>query len=159
MMKHISLIAIALAFSLAGPLRAGDSPADSSEARAFIEVHGEVTGMAGADSAITGQALSAATIGLEATSDTTPPLVASVDPADGATNIPVNLDRITVFFNEDMDRQTLLSCIFFTDSAGVQQSVNFKAWFSNGLQLQFAMLLRPLETYFVHATTSTVFTG
>ena len=52
-----------------------------------------------------------------------------------------------------MDRETLLSCIFFTDSAGVQQGVNFKLWFSNGLQLQFAMLLRPLETYFVHVTT------
>src|SRR5262249_8114582 len=45
-------------------------------------------------------------------------------------------------------------CIFFTDSAGVQQGVNFKLWFSNGLQLQFATLLRPLETYFVHATTA-----
>jgi hypothetical protein len=153
MMKHISLIAIALAISLAGPLRAGDFPADSSEARAFIKVDGQVTGMAGPDSAITGQALSAATIGPEATSDTTPPLVVSVEPADGATNVPVNLDRITVFFNEDMDRQTLLRCIFFTDSAGVQQGVNFKLWFSNGLQLQFATLLRPLETYFVHATT------
>ena len=88
--------------------------------------------------------------------DTTPPVVSSVYPADGATDVPINQDRITVRFNEDMDRQSLIQggTIYFTDSAGNVMGVNFRLWFDDGLQLQFYYLLEPNATYYVHVTTN-----
>jgi hypothetical protein len=89
-----------------------------------------------------------------ATVDEVPPQVQSVTPADGAVGVPINNDRITVQFNEAMDRTTLLNgCIFYTDELGVKQPVNFRLWFESGLQLQFYGLMKPATTYFVHATT------
>ena len=130
------------------------------QTRAFAAVDGQDFGMAGPSSVDAGPSsvdraatLFATSTNLQSVTDTTPPVVSSVNPADGTTDVPINLDRITVRFNEDMDRQTLFQCIFYTDSAGVRQPVNFKLWFADGLQLQFATLLQPLETYFVHVTT------
>jgi hypothetical protein len=80
-------------------------------------------------------------------------MVSSVSPSDGALNVSISIDRITVRFDEDMDRRTMLSCVYYTDSAGVNQPVNFKAWGSSSIQLQFSRLLQPDETYYVHATT------
>ena len=86
---------------------------------------------------------------------TPPGSVAYVQPVDGAVDVPIDLDRITVRFDEDVNPETLMSrsngC--FTDFAGKEQGVNFKVWFDDGVQLQFNSLLQPTETYYVHATT------
>lgn len=88
--------------------------------------------------------------------DPDPPFVNSVSPNNGATDVPINIDRITVRFNEDMNRQSLIegSTIYFTDEYGTLMRVNFRLWFDNGLQLQFYYLLEPNSTYFIHVTTN-----
>lgn len=79
--------------------------------------------------------------------DTTPPVVASTDPANDATNVPVN-KTITVTFNEDVQAGGAYDSISVKNAAGntvaVTKSISGKV-----------LTIRP-DTYFAYSTRYTV---
>ena len=86
--------------------------------------------------------------------DTTPPTVTSVTPADGATGVSRAITPIQVNFSEEMNRETYTNNIYLADSSGNVVTLQSVGPGTTFYQLSPQSTLEADATYTVHVTTA-----